>query len=169
MKLTLAFALMLSGPAFAQDGVALPVNGQLALWDMQTDPPAEMADPAADAVAGACYDAALQPAGVNCLSHYTHPAPADAAIFTAMGRTAFNDIIPDYAFRGLELRDVDGITDCGERDGCDTLYIAGFTDADLTVQAMEAAREGKVVTLTGRQFWNAESIDMIVEALDPAP
>lgn len=175
--LTLTLVVLQGAPATAQEGagIALPVQGKVALWDMRSDPPAALTGDLPDGVvAGACYDLSgsqmtpQQPA-TACLDYYTFAQSLDGMEeFSATGRIAFNDIAPDYAFRGLELRGVEGIVDCGERDSCDTVYIAGFADAQITAQAVAAARADQTVTLIGRKFWNAESIDMIVEQIKPA-
>ena len=180
-SLALVLAGLLSalpgGGAMAQDstGIALPGDGGMGLWDMRRDPPVALAKGLPDSVvAGMCYTLsgrrlAPQKPGAACLDYYTFTQPlAGLERFSAKGRIAFNGIAPDHAYRGLELRGVHGITDCGERDGCDTVYIAGFADPAVTAQAFAAARAGQMVSLTGRQFWNAESLDMIVEKVTPA-
>lgn len=172
-----ALVALPGGAAMAQQatGITLPVEGRMGLWDMRSDPPAELVGNLPDTVvAGACYDYAGnkltgQKPATDCLDYYSFTEPLDGlAAFSATGEMAFNDVAPDYAFRGLELRGVQGISDCGERDDCATVYLAGFTDPAVTAQAIAAARAGQRVTLTGRQFWNAESIDMIVETVTPA-
>lgn len=154
--------------------IAVPVDGRLQLWDMrgETAEAAHLQLPN-DAVAGGCYSvsgnnqATLQ-ASKSCLEYYTFKQPLDKLPkFSVSGHIAFNDVKPDNAYRGLEVRGVDGISDCGEREDCSTVYIAGFTNIELTAKVYAAARDGRRMTLSGRKFWNAESIDMIVERIVP--
>lgn len=170
-------ALLPGTPLIAQErtGLALPVEGQIALWDMQADPPIALAQNLPGSVLpGTCYQLSgkkltqLQPT-TACLGYYTSPGDLGGLEpFSATGTMAFNDHAPDYALLGLELRGVQGIEECGERETCDTVYLAGFANDRLTAQAMEAARAGQKMTLTGRKVWNAESVDMVVEQIKPA-
>lgn len=138
--------------------LALPVEGQVALWDMQADPPVALAqNPPGSVLPGTCYQLSgkkltpLQPA-TACLNYYTSPGDLGALEpFSATGTMAFNDHAPDYALLGLELRGVQGTEECGERETCDTLYLAGFANDSLTAQAMEPTRAGQRVSLTGRK------------------
>lgn len=168
---------LIGSAAIAQEssGVSLPVEGRMSVWDMRADPPVAIAENLPDGVVpGLCYertgDKLMPQPGAACLDYYTSSRSLDELEqFSATGRLSFNGLQPDYALRGLELQGVEGIKDCGERDNCDVLYIAGFANAELTAQAMEAAREGRIVTVNGRKTWQAESVDMIVEAIEPAP
>lgn len=170
-------ALLPATSLIAQEraGLALPVEGQIALWDMQADPPIALAQNLPGSILpGTCYQMSgnkLTPlqSATACLDYYTSPGDLSSRErFSATGTMAFNDHAPDYALLGLELRGVQGIEECGERETCDTVYLAGFANDRLTAQAMEAARAGQRVTLTGRKIWNAESVDMVVERIKPA-
>lgn len=173
--LATALAALSASAVMAQEtAIALPVNGQLILWDMGRDPPAASGRTLpADAIAGGCHPVSRRIVRtplptLACLGYYTSDQPLGRLEpFTASGRIAFNDVAPNLAFRGLELRGVEGIGECGERDDCSTVYLASFANIDVTAQAMAAARTGRRVTLIGRKVWNAESIDMIVERVIP--
>lgn len=169
MKATVLAALLAATGAQAQQGLVLPTQGGLHLWDMAADPARRLTGPLPrTAKAGACYaltDDRLVPQDASCLDYYVLDSAGDHGPMQARGRMAFNDTDPDPAHRGLQLSDAKGVEDCGERDNCDVVYIAGFADAELAAKAMQLARDGADVMLTGQGVWNMESVDMIVQSV----
>ncbi len=166
--------LVLSSVVLAQaddgSGVALPVEGKMQLWDMQAEPPRRISEALPDQVsAGSCYSLSgtvLTDQGKTCLSYYVTDAQGDQAAFRVTGKMSFDDQTPDLAYRGLRLTEASGMADCGERDDCQTLYIAGFRTDALVDKAVELARNGCGVTLAGKGIFNLESVDLIVDAIE---
>lgn len=165
----------LAGGAQAQvAGLTLPVEGQVILWDMGAMPPQALSAALPPTIAaGQCYilkanTLRLQGAANGCLEFYVYHGKLDALpTLSASGRIGFNNRVPDQAYRGLQLDGVTTITDCGERSDCDTLFITAFANKEVAAKAMAAAREGRQVTLHGREIWHLESRDIIVEDLRP--
>lgn len=127
----LSFFLLFSVPVFAanlfdhtsQIGIALPVQGEIAVWDLSANPPEALAQHfSGELIAGQCYTVSsnklsLQPENPSCLDYYVYDlVPEDLEPVSASGQIAFNHVTPDIAFRGLELRDVEGVDQCGERE-----------------------------------------------------
>lgn len=176
MRWILALVLMI-GAAAAQAqmaGVTLPADGRMMLWDMGTMPPRPLTAPLPAAIGpGRCYvlqggSLHLQATGGTCLDYYIYRGAVEGLPpISATGRIGFNHLPPDQLRRGLQLNGVTGITDCGARTDCQTLFISGFTTRALAFAAMAAAREGREVTLKGRELWHRESRDIIVEAITP--
>lgn len=169
IRMAIAAAFLSATGAQAQQGVVLPAQGALHLWDMTAEPPRQLTGALPDtATAGGCFALSgnkLTPQGVSCLGYYVAGRAGDNGPMRATGRLAFNDVTPDLAYRGLQLSDASGVEDCGERESCETIYIAGFANAELAAKAMQLARDGARVTLTGQGVWNLESVDMIVEGI----
>ena len=173
-QLLLAIIALLPLLATAQQriGIALPVEGQLQVWDMAPSPPEQIGVLAShDAMPGQCYHgegrAWTKADTQQCLAYYVRdPALGELAAHTISGTLTFNQRTPNEAYRGLQLNGVQGVDDCGERANCDTIYIAGFATPELAAKAMQAARQQRKITAYGTRIWNRESIDLIVERLD---
>lgn len=173
----LAIVLMGCAPmaTTAQDLLALPGDGGLAMWNTGVEAPIAQFNGVAGGVAGTCYSysaasGSLSSArdAVGCLDYLVLPAETlnvsqDPYAITGVV-TFMSDPISDF-YKGFEVTGVTGIDYCGEREDCDRIFIQGVTSPDLLAPLVAAAQSGATVSVTGPAIWNLESIDIVIDGI----
>ena len=173
--LIIAFTCAVPLTAQAQNLLALPGDNGLALWDTQAVPPVITLDGVTGGPLGTCYsyserDNTLTPAAdvVGCLNYLVKSDEAlsfQQNAYDLAGTVKFMTDPIGELYKGFEITGVAGVDDCGERDGCDRIFIQGVTSPDLLGPLVAAARSGAPVNVTGPAVWNLESLDIVIHSM----
>lgn len=165
------------GAMAAADGLlALSGDDGVAFWDTSIYPAEARFSGLEGGVPGVCYelsDNRLAAADdvTACLDHMrlgTDVITGGADRYDIIGTlTARPGAVDDFS-TGFALTGVAGVDYCGERENCDEIYVLGAS-SDAALAAMAAAvRAGARVRVQGPGVWNLESIDIVIDQIDPA-
>lgn len=170
--LALFLAVTACGAQAQIAGLTLPVDGRLLLWDMGAAPPRVLTAPLPSTFsAGRCYildgNSLHVQRSAACLDYYVYRGALDPLPRLAVtGWMSFNGRAPDADHLGLQLDGATGLGGCAPGTDCSRIAIAGFASRDVAADAMTAARNGRRVTLTGREIQRHNSRAIIVQRLN---
>ncbi|WP_247129843.1 hypothetical protein [Loktanella sp. F6476L] len=172
-----AIAICLPLASQAQDLLALPGPDGLNMWDTAGSGPATLKlQDIAGGQAGTCYSYSAsagtltqsnQPIG--CLNYLVLP-PQNISTqeppYAITGQIEFMEEPLNETYNGFKISGVSGVDYCGERDGCDEIFVRGVTNPDLLTPMIAAAQFGEKVRVTGPAIWHLESIDIVIDNID---
>lgn len=168
--------LCLPMTAQAQDLLALPGPSGLHMWDTAGDGPATLTlQNIAGGQAGTCYTYSasagtltLAERSTGCLGYLVTP-PQNLSTqeppYSIRGQIEFLDEPLNETYNGFKISGVSGIDYCGERDGCDEIFVRGVTNPELLGPMIAAAQSNETVSITGPAIWHLESIDIVIDSI----